>query len=94
MTNAHDATLLDVTVHTLNGVVILEFERPAHVPGTDGVREHDDYRLVRTTIARIEQATTLKDYCDTIARKVRMLTGFDRVMQQPALTHLRSHLKC
>ena len=80
ITGPLDPTTLDVTVHSINGVVILEFERATRVLPVGGAREQDYYSLVRKTIARIEQATTLREFCDTAAREVRALTGFDRVM--------------
>ena len=80
ITTAHDATPLDVTVHSINGVVILEFEPTTRTTNVGVVRESEYYSLVRKTIARIEKATTLKEFCDTAASEVRALTGFDRVM--------------
>lgn len=70
---AYDA--LDITVHTIDGIVILEFE-PSRV---DAV-EPDHYALVRKMVARLQSATSLLHFCDLAAAEIRDLTGMDRVM--------------
>ena len=79
-TTDHNDALLDVTVHTVNGVVILEFESAAQRVVDGRTRNQDFYGVVRKTISRIARATSLDAFCDTTARAVRDLTGFDRVM--------------
>ncbi|MCX4247078.1 ATP-binding protein [Paraliomyxa miuraensis] len=67
---------LELTAHTIDGVVILELEPSA--PREEG--EPDYYALVRTTTARLRATRTLAELCDVICRDVRALTGLDRVM--------------
>ena len=79
-TTDHSDALLDVTVHTVNGVVILEFERVSRSDPSKRRRNQDYYGVVRKAISRIERATSLDEFCNTTAVEVRALTGFDRVM--------------
>ncbi|SEO04406.1 multi-sensor signal transduction histidine kinase [Duganella sp. CF517] len=67
---------LDVTVHTINGVAVLEFEATGQSTGG----EPDYYALVKTTVSRLQTADTLRQFCDIAAEEVRILTGMDRVM--------------
>jgi chemotaxis family two-component system sensor kinase Cph1 len=67
---------LDVTVHTIDGVVVLEFEATGQ---TDG-GEPDYYALVKKTVNQLQMADTLRQFCDIAAEEVRALTGMDRVM--------------
>jgi chemotaxis family two-component system sensor kinase Cph1 len=67
---------LDVTVHTIDGVAVLEFEATGL---TDG-GEPDYYALVKKTVNRLQTAETLQQFCDIAAEEVRHLTGLDRVM--------------
>lgn len=72
------ATLsLDMTVHTIDGVAVVEFE----ATGRGGVRpETDYYALVKKTVGRLQRAPTLRQFCDMVTEEVRALTGLDRVM--------------
>lgn len=67
---------LDVTAHTVGGVVVLELE-PA---GRSGADEPDYYALVKKTVSRLQTATTLQQFCDLVTEEVRALTGLERVM--------------
>jgi len=67
---------LDVTVHTIEGVVVVEFE----ATGRTGANEPDYYGLVKKTVARLQTARTLREFCDVTADEFRALTGLDRVM--------------
>ena len=67
---------LDVTVHTIEGVVVVEFE----ATGRTGASEPDYYGLVKKTVARLQTARTLREFCDVTADEFRALTGLDRVM--------------
>lgn len=67
---------LDVTIHTVDGVVALEFE----ATGRTVEREPDLYELIKKSATRIQQAGSLYDFCDIAAEEVRATTGFDRVM--------------
>ena len=70
------ANALDVTVHTVGGVAILEFEATWR---TDVVNP-DYYALVKKTVARLQTADSLQQFCDAVADQIRELTGLDRVM--------------
>ncbi|MDP3231549.1 MAG: ATP-binding protein [Myxococcales bacterium] len=67
---------LDVTVHTIDGVAVVEFE----ATGRTDAGEPDYYALVKKTVNRLQTADTLKQFCDIAAEEVRALTGMDRVM--------------
>jgi chemotaxis family two-component system sensor kinase Cph1 len=67
---------LDVTVHTVDGVAVLEFE----TTGRTAAAVPDYYGLVRKTVARVQTAGSLKQFCDVVADEIRELTGLDRVM--------------
>ena len=67
---------LDLCVHTVDGVVILEFEATGR---TDAVNP-DHYGLVKKTVTRLQGATSLQQFCDFVAQEIRDLTGLDRVM--------------
>jgi len=67
---------LDVTVHTIDGAVVVEFE----ATGRTVAGEPDYYALVKKTVARLQTAKTLQEFCDLTADEFRSLTGLDRVM--------------
>jgi two-component system, chemotaxis family, sensor kinase Cph1 len=74
-----DADAMDMTIHTVDGTLLLELEpgsrsAPAVDPG-------DSYfGKIRGTIARFKASQSLADFCDIVAREARLLTGLDRVM--------------
>ena len=67
---------LDVTVHTADGVVVLEFESTGR---TDSA-EPDYYALVKITVARLQTAGSVQELCGMVADEIRKITGHDRVM--------------
>lgn len=67
---------LDVTVHTVGGVVVVEFE----ATGRSRVSAPDYYALIKTTVARLQNANSLKELYDVVVDEIRQLTGYDRVM--------------
>ncbi|MDQ6611772.1 MAG: GAF domain-containing protein, partial [Gemmatimonadota bacterium] len=69
-------TVLDVTVHTIDGVVVLEFEPAESV----GMEPADYFGIVKKTIVRLQSAHTLIAFCGIVANDFRLLTGLDRVM--------------
>lgn len=71
-----DRPPFDVTVHSVDGVAVVEFEATRR---TD-VREPDYYALIKKTVSRLQTADTLLQFCDIAAQEVRALTGLDRVM--------------
>lgn len=75
-TASSGSTELDVTVHTIDGAVILEFESTGRLaPAND-----DAYAIIKKTMARLQSAETLLQLCDLAAAEIRALTGMDRVM--------------
>ena len=71
-----DVPPLDVTAHTIDGVAVVEFE----ATGRTKAGEPDYYALVKKTVARLQTARTLQEFCDLTAADFRTLTGLDRVM--------------
>ena len=79
---------MDVTVHTLDGVVLLEFEatgRSQAGAGTGPVapgprNEPDYYSIIKKTVARLQAMATVQTFCQALADEVRLLSGMDRVM--------------
>ena len=67
---------LDLSVHSVDGVVILEFEATGR---TDAVNP-DYYGLVKKTVTRLQTSNSLQQFCDSVAQEIRELTGLDRVM--------------
>ncbi|MCZ8370865.1 MAG: GAF domain-containing protein [Porphyrobacter sp.] len=64
----------DCAVHRVRDLAIIEFERHARNDFADHVS------MIIPVIAQLEQAATLGALCDTAARLVRQMTGYDRVM--------------
>ena len=71
------ARSLDVSVHTIDGVAILEFEPTGRI---DGRPEPDFNGLVRNSILRLQTAETVTDCWGVIVAEMRTITGLDRVM--------------
>ena len=71
---------LDVCVHTMSGVLILEFESSGR--GTDPLLHPagDFFTSVRAAVSRMQSTVGQRAFCDSIAREVRAITGLDRVM--------------
>jgi two-component system, chemotaxis family, sensor kinase Cph1 len=69
---------MDLTVHTIDGVVMLEFEPPNR--DVSNVQGTNYYSLIKKTIARLQSIDTMLGFCQTLADEVRNLSGFDRVM--------------
>ena len=68
---------LDVVVHTINGLGLVEFESI----GIEAVRtEPDYYALLKKTVTSLQAAAHLADFCHRVTQEVRLLTGLDRVM--------------
>src|ERR1700722_1405314 len=71
-----DAPPLNVTVHTADGVVLLEFETTGRSEGPT----IDYYSLIKRATARLQASPTLADFCQAGAEEVRAATGLARVM--------------
>ncbi|WP_426178047.1 ATP-binding protein [Massilia sp. TWR1-2-2] len=67
---------LDVSVHTVDGVAVLEFEATCHTLEP----KPDYYALVKTTLAKLQTSSSLQQFCDVVVNDIRALTGLDRVM--------------
>ena len=67
---------LDVTVHTIDGVAVIEMEAAQRGVGI----EPDYYRLVKKIVANFQGAANLQQFCNIVADEIRELTGLDRVM--------------
>lgn len=70
------AAPLDISLHTIGGVVILEFEESS--PTAPGSR--DDYAAVKRIMSSLATVRTLGDFHDVVVESMRAFTGFDRVM--------------
>ena len=79
---------LDVTLHTIDGAAILEFEATARSqPGVEmgfvapQPRPGPDYySLIKKTVTRLQTMETVQALCQALATEVRLLSGMDRVM--------------
>ena len=82
------AAAMDVTLHTLDGVVMLEFEATGRSqPGTGAGpvapgprKETDYYSIIKKTVARLQAMGSVQTFCQALADEVRLLSGMDRVM--------------
>lgn len=72
----NSAGALDVTVHTIDGVVVLECEATGRLAPTSA----DAYGVVKKTVARLQAADSLLQLCALAASEIRELTGMHRVM--------------
>lgn len=74
---------LEVTVHTVDGVVLVEFEP---VGRSDALKQFepratpDYFAVIKKTVARLHSVNKLQQFCQLVADEVRLLTGMDRVM--------------
>ena len=68
--------IIDVSVHVINNVAILEFEST----GRSAAVNLDYYAVVNKTVARLQAADSLLQFCGQVAEEVREVTGMDRVM--------------
>jgi light-regulated signal transduction histidine kinase (bacteriophytochrome)/anti-sigma regulatory factor (Ser/Thr protein kinase) len=74
MTDPGGTVPVDVIVHLSTGLIVLEFERRPD-RGQD-----NPLALVQTMVRHVQRAESIQAFCDAIAREVRAVTGFDRVM--------------
>jgi len=75
-TAVHTGLALDASMHTIDGVVVLEFEATGRVAN----EQRDFYALIRRSVAQLQRATTLSALGDIACTEIRALTGLDRVM--------------
>ena len=73
------AAAMDMSIHTADGVLLLEME-----PGGRGsplIGQDSDYlSMVRKMIGRLKSTQSLAEFCDVVAREARNITGLDRAM--------------
>jgi light-regulated signal transduction histidine kinase (bacteriophytochrome) len=69
-----DGRLFDCAVHRSDALSVIEFEPHARNDFADHVS------MIVPVIAQLEAAGTVTALCDTAARLVRQMTGYDRVM--------------
>jgi chemotaxis family two-component system sensor kinase Cph1 len=67
----------DITAHTQGPLAILEWE-PASRTSTPTSLNY--YYLVKKAVNRLQNAPSLRGYCEAVTEEVRTLTGIDRVM--------------
>jgi chemotaxis family two-component system sensor kinase Cph1 len=70
------AHALDVTLHTVDEVAVLEFEATGRANETRG----DYLSLLKSAVHDLQSAAGLREFCQRMTDEVRALTGLDRVM--------------
>lgn len=70
-------TTLDVTIHTNDGLLLMEFEAAAFHPDP---RDQDYFTIVKEAVCYIQAANGLQDFCNQVAKEVQKITGIDRTM--------------
>ncbi len=71
---------LDVCAHTVDGVLLLEFETVGPSASANCHPGGDFFTLVRSAVSRMQGTLGLLPFCDQLAAEVRHITGLDRVM--------------
>jgi two-component system, chemotaxis family, sensor kinase Cph1 len=79
---------MDVTLHTIDGLVMLEFEATGRsetgkaAPAAAPIDHHapDYYAIIKKTVTRLQAAGSLQTFCQALTDEVRLLSGMDRVM--------------
>jgi len=69
--------VLDVSVHTVDGVAVVEFEATGR---SDEGAAADYFRSVKAAVGHMQAGNGLRDFCQRVAQEVRALSGLDRVM--------------
>ncbi len=67
--------LVDVLVHESGDHLVVELE-----PVSSSSSQHVSYRSTRSAVTRLTAAASVEDLTQRLAREIRSLTGFDRVM--------------
>jgi chemotaxis family two-component system sensor kinase Cph1 len=79
---------LDVTLHTIDDVAMLEFEAAARSQRATGSSplslspspNPDYYSFIKKSVTHLQTAETVQDFYQALADEVRLLSGLDRVM--------------
>ena len=61
-----DAAVMDMTIHTADGVLLLELEPSGRGPPVIG-QDGDYFSMVRKTIGRLKNTQSLAAFCDVVA---------------------------
>ena len=69
-----EAGVFDLAMYRANSKIVFEIEQH------DGNLRKDQSAYIRPMIQRLQKEETVQSLCDTAARHIRTLTGFDRVM--------------
>ena len=85
---SEQAVALDVTLHTVDGVVLVEFEPDGRSQLPSGAAptafapraKPDYYGIIKKTVTRLQSVSTLQQFCQVLADEVSLLSGMDRVM--------------
>ena len=70
---------MDMTIHTADGVLLLEMEPSGRGPPVTG-QDGDYFSMVRKTIGRLKSTQSLTEFCEVVAFEARSITGLDRAM--------------
>ena len=74
-----DSAPMDMTIHTADGVLLLEMEPSGR--GLLVVRQDAGYfSMIRQTIGRLKSTQSLAEFCEVVALEARHITGLDRAM--------------
>jgi chemotaxis family two-component system sensor kinase Cph1 len=68
---------LDVCVHTIDGVVVVEFESTGRV---ESHHEDDFFMMVKAAVGRLQTSNSVRVFCQQVTEEIRAITGIDRVM--------------
>ncbi len=74
-----EAAAMDMSLHTADGVLLLEMEPSGRAPPAIG-QDGDYFSQVRTTIGRLKNTRSLAEFCQAVAHEARSITGLDRAM--------------
>ena len=74
-----DTPAMDMTIHTADGVLLLEMEPSGRGPPVTG-QDGDYFAMVGKTIGRLKSTRSLAEFCEVVAHEARSITGLDRAM--------------
>ncbi len=74
-----DAAAMDMTLHSADGVLLLEME-PGGRDAAVVVHEGDYFSMVRRTLGALKATRSLAEFCEVLALEARAITGLDRAM--------------
>ncbi len=75
----HDKHALDVSVHSIEGVAILEFEVTGRAD-TNNKNNDDFFIRIKSAVNHLQGANSLREFCQRVTDEVRSMTELDRVM--------------